>query len=402
MRILHVSPYYEQAWAYGGIPRVVSTLARAQTRQGHDVTVCTTDACDAESRLSNVGAASGADPSVPGGGVDVRIFRNVSNTMAYHHQLFLPMGLSRYLRRHARDFVVAHLHGCHNVPGIIAASSLADAGIPYVLQPHGTAPLIERRRLAKWLLQATFGRNVMPKAARLIATSEAECRQLAGLGVDPRAIRVIYNPIDMTEFANLPTPGLFRNRRRLPWKEIVLYLGKMTPRKRLDVLATAFAALNRADAGLVIAGNDMGVESALRRLIDRKGLTGRTLFTGLLRGRERLEALVDATVVVYPGQHEVFGLVPIEALLCGTPVVVADDSGCGEIIRGTGGGKVAAEGDVVAFGKAMTAILDDAGSWRAAARAAGEKIAERFSDEVVCRQLEGVYEEVARPRGGAA
>src|ERR1700722_1676195 len=175
MRILHVSPYYEQAWAYGGIPRVVSALAHAQARRGHDVTVCTTDACDAESRLAGAGGTTRTGPLAPGGGgsLEVWTFRNLSNEMAYQHQLFLPRGLSNYLRLHARDFAVAHLHGCHNVPGIIAASRLAAAGTPYVLQPHGTAPIIERRRLAKWVLRATFGRHVIPKAARLIATSEA-------------------------------------------------------------------------------------------------------------------------------------------------------------------------------------------------------------------------------------
>src|ERR1700722_6536365 len=130
MRILHVTPYYEQAWAYGGIPQVVSALAHAETRRGHHVAVCTTDVCDAESRLSSVGGTSGTRPSASGRGVEIRVFRNLSNTMAYHYQLFLPMGLSTYLRRHARDFVVAHLHGCHNVPGIIAANRLADAGMP--------------------------------------------------------------------------------------------------------------------------------------------------------------------------------------------------------------------------------------------------------------------------------
>ena len=51
LRILHVVPYYDQAWAYGGIPRLVHTLTRGLVRQGHSVTVCTTDVCDATTRL---------------------------------------------------------------------------------------------------------------------------------------------------------------------------------------------------------------------------------------------------------------------------------------------------------------------------------------------------------------
>jgi glycosyltransferase involved in cell wall biosynthesis len=396
MRILHVSPYYEEAWAYGGIPRVVSVLARAQARQGHDVAVFTTDVRDAESRLAEARDVSKVRAR-QSGGVDVKVFRNLSNRMAYHYQLFLPLGLSAHLRRHAADFDVAHLHGCHNVPGIIAASTLSGAGVPYLLQPHGTAPLIERRRLAKWLLQATLGRHVIPNAARVLATSEAERRQLAGLGIDVRSIRIVYNPVNVAEFATPPSAGAFRMRHGLPTGPIVLYLGKMTPRKRLDVLVSAFARLRRADANLVLAGNDMGVEASLRRLVEEEGLTGRTFFTGLLQGEERLEALVDAAVVVYPGRHEIFGLVAIEALLCGSPVVVSDDSGCGEIVRATGGGQVVAEGDAEAFASAIGEVLDHPVSWGAAARAAIPQIVMRFSDSVVCQRLEQIYRDAARP-----
>ena len=52
MRLLHITPYYEDAWAYGGIPRVVSALAKGLVGRGHEVTVCTTDACDRASRLA--------------------------------------------------------------------------------------------------------------------------------------------------------------------------------------------------------------------------------------------------------------------------------------------------------------------------------------------------------------
>ena len=59
LRILHVVPYYEQAWAYGGIPRLTTTITRALARRGHDVTVCTTDVCDRTSRAVAVPSVNG-------------------------------------------------------------------------------------------------------------------------------------------------------------------------------------------------------------------------------------------------------------------------------------------------------------------------------------------------------
>ena len=143
LRILHVVPYYEQAWAYGGIPRLATTITRALARRGHAVTVCTTDVRDSRTRASRT--------SLNEAGVDVRMFRNASNAVAYHFQFFTPVGLRHFLRKAAGSFDIAHLHACHNLPVVIAAWELTRAGVPYVVSPNGTAPAIERRIKAKRL-----------------------------------------------------------------------------------------------------------------------------------------------------------------------------------------------------------------------------------------------------------
>src|SRR5262245_60609119 len=206
LRILHVTPYFADAWAYGGIPRLAHAMTRGLARRGHCVTVCTTDACDEESRLPPRPVSCTPD------GVDVRVFPNVSNRLAYGLQCFLPRGLNRYLRRHAASFDVAHLHACRNVPGAIAAYHLARAGVPYVLQPNGTAPRLERRKAAKAVFDLVAGRRVLADAARVLAVTQAETRQLRTLGVEGHAIRVVPNPIDLDEFTARVERGRYRAR----------------------------------------------------------------------------------------------------------------------------------------------------------------------------------------------
>ena len=395
LRILHVTPYYERAWAYGGIPRVVESLAHGQARRGHQVTVCATDAHDSETRLPARGTRPrGAWPAERSSdGVELRVFSNLSNSLAYHLQFFVPLGLDAYLRDHARDFDVAHIHGCHNLPGAIAATRLLGARVPYVLATHGTAPRIERRRAAKWLFDHTFGRRVIPGARRLLAVTDAERGQLRAIGIADERIRVIPHPVNLTEMHTV-TPGRFRERFHVPWRQIVLYLGKLTPRKNIELLVDAFASMLPRPVGLVIAGNDMGSGAAIRRRVEARALGDRTLFTGLLRGQERLEALADATLVAYPSRHEVFGLVPIEALLCGTPVVVSDDCGCGEVISRTGGGRVVAEGNRRALTEAMDSMLSHPQRWRDAAHAAGEQVRSDYDAETVFTHLDQLYLEM--------
>ena len=386
VRILHVTPYSADAWAYGGIPRLAHSLTRGLARRGHQVTVCTTDACDESTRVPS------GERQVDG--VEWRVFPNLSNRLAYHLQLFLPLGLGNYLKRHAGTFDVAHLHACRNVPGALAAHHLRRTGVPYVLAPNGTAPRIERRRLAKHAFDVVAGRRILAGAARVLAVSEAERRQLSELGVARGAIRVIPNPVDLDELASPVTPGTFRRRLALPCGPLVLFLGKLTPRKRLDVLTLGFARVRRSDASLVIAGNDMGAGGKARSLVRALGLERRTFFTGLLRAEQRLEALADADVLVYPSQHEIFGLVPLESLLSGTPVIVADDSGCGEVVRATGGGQVVPLGDADALARAIESVLKDPTAWRAAAAAAAVRVRAAYGDSVVCSQIEALYGEL--------
>ena len=186
LRILHVAPYFEHAWAYGGIPRVVSAQAHALAAAGHHVTVATTDARDGRTRTSAAGDATprrfAPRRERTADGVDVRVFPNLSNAAAYRWQLFMPLGFAGWLGAHARDFDVAHLHACHNLLTARGATMLRRAGIPYVVQPNGTARRIERRLAAKWVFDALFERDAMRNAAGIIAVSGSERRQIQELG----------------------------------------------------------------------------------------------------------------------------------------------------------------------------------------------------------------------------
>src|SRR5262245_31004795 len=285
LRILHVTPYSEAAWAYGGIPRVVGALTRSLAKRGHSVTVCATDVCDAGRRLPQTTRSqnlSGRPQSRTGtDGVAQNIFRNISNRLAYH-QLYLPLGMRDYLRRHAADFDIAHLHGCRNLPTLIASHHLARAGVPYVVQPNGTAAIIERRHTAKRLFDFVERRRVLTRAASVLAVSHSERQQLIELGVAPGSIHVIGNPIDLSEFSPPISRGCFRRAWNIGSSPMVFFLGKITPRKNVDTLVHAFARSVYRDARLVIAGNDMGGGALAREIATELGVNNRTTFTGLL------------------------------------------------------------------------------------------------------------------------
>jgi glycosyltransferase involved in cell wall biosynthesis len=122
-------------------------------------------------------------------------------------------------------------------------------------------------------------------------------------------------------------------------------------------------------------------------------------FLGLLEGRERLGLLADADVLVYASTGEIFGLVPFEGLLCGAPVVVADDCGCGELIAEAGAGLLVRHGDVAGLRARIETLLADPTAAGAMVRRGQRYIRERLGfDRVAARHVELYTEMLADPR----
>lgn len=386
LKILQVVPYFYPAWAYGGIPRVAYELSRELVGNGHDVTVYSTDVLDRRSRCGDSGKEVFVD------GIRVRYFRNFSNALAYDYQLFLPTGFCGVLRGSIREFDILHLHGHRHVMNSAARFHAVRNRKPYVLSGHGTVVRIERRVLAKRLFDRVLGNRVLRDARRFVAVSEHEVGQYREMGVPEEKVEVIYNGIDVSAYDSLPERGLFRSRYSLGDRKIVLYLGKITPRKGVDFLARAFSELRGGDAVLVIAGNDMGFRTKVEAIVRERSIGDRVLFTGLLTGEEKHSAYRDADVLVYPAIHEIFGLVPFEAIMCGTPVIVTDDCGCGEIVAREGIGYSVKYGDVPGLADRLAEVLSDR-------EAALVKVARgrRFvEDNLSWGRIAGEYERVYR------
>ncbi|MBE9532153.1 MAG: glycosyltransferase family 4 protein [Proteobacteria bacterium] len=389
LKILQVVPYFYPAWAYGGIPRVVFELSRELVSQGHDVSVYTTDVLDKDSRYPKATLDSEIE------GIKVSYFKNFSNKLAHDFQIYLPEGMRGMVEETLSSFDIIHLHGHRHFLNNIVRSYAKKLGKPYILSGHGTVVRIERRVAAKAVFDKLFGEKVLRDAAGFVAVSENEVAQYEEFGVDKGKVRVIYNGIDVDAYESLPEKGAFREKYGLKGKEVILFLGKITPRKGVDFLVKAFALLSRPNAVLVIAGNDMGFKSEVENIIKELGLGDRVIFTGLLVDDEKSSAYMDADVLVYPAIHEIFGLVPFEALMCGTVPIVTDDCGCGEIIGSEGIGYLVKYEDAKGLAKKIDEVLDDYSGAEQKVAKGQSFIRERLSWKRVVKEYESVYEEFA-------
>jgi len=387
LTVLMVTPYFQPAWAYGGIPRLAYGLACALQERGCRVTVVTTDAFDAQTRLP----AGRAELH----GIEVYRLRNLSNRLAYGQQLFLPIGVERLLRRLAVEADVIHLHGFWHLLNNAAVKAADAAGTPIVMTPNGTLLPIERKARVKELWSVVFGRPVMAAVDRWIAVSRAELSQFSKAGVDRDRVHLVYNGLDLGEFEELPERGGFRHAHGIGDRPMLLYLGKLTPRKGVDHLLAATARL-KDGAVLVVAGNDMGVRDALEAQAADLELGDRVRFVGLITGPERLAALADADVLVYPSTDEIFGLVPFEGLLCGTPAVVSDDCGCGQLVAQARAGELVRYGDHGGLARSISRLLDDEDRRRRMVARGRAFIEKHFAWPRIAAQTEAVYNAAMR------
>ena len=384
MKILEVTPYFDPAWAYGGTPSTVSELSYALARRGHQITVLTTDALAQNARMPSV---------ISKNDLEIHYLRNVSNYMVWHHQLLLPVGIVSFLRKHLRDFDLVHLHGFRTYLNVVAHRYSLKQEIPYVFSAHGGIPQIVRKIAAKRVFDSLFGQRILEDASRLIAVSEAEKIQYASLGISASKIAVVYNGVRLKDYEDLPPRGAFIRRYRIEGKKLITYMGRLNARKGLDTLVKAFHQLaeTRDDISLALVGPDDGYRRTLEKLIEDLRPRAPIFFPGLVTMPEKLRVLVDSDVVVYPGAYEIFGLVPFEALLCGKPVVVADDSGCGEIVGKARAGFVVTYGDEARLAEAIKEALAGSKEVENMVDRGRAFVLQRLDWDRLSGEIEGVY-----------
>ncbi|MBB2157084.1 MSMEG_0565 family glycosyltransferase [Gluconacetobacter diazotrophicus] len=215
-----------------------------------------------------------------------------------------------------------------------------------------------------------------------------------------RMAPVVGNGVDAVRFSPEPGPcdGTLRARYRLPPEGgLVLSVGGIERRKNTLMLLDAFLALRRErpDLHLVVAGGASLLDhSEYRRLFDRRvrdsGCAGAVTVTGPVADGDMPSFYRQALVLAYPSRTEGFGLCPLEALACGTPVIVPDAAPFTEHLRGPEVLWCAPDRP-----ETLVTALRDAIGARARFRAGGPATARRFDWRGVAARHMAAYRRLA-------
>ena len=162
----------------------------------------------------------------------------------------------------------------------------------------------------------------------MLCSSPLEMRDTEASGLPVGKVDWVYHAVidDLGEtvFPAIATARLIPQLR-------VGYLGRIDPKKNIDLVIEAVASLG-AHASLAIAGGgDPHLEESLRRQADRL-MPGRATFVGWVNGSEKASFLADLDVLVMPSEYECFGVAAVEALGAGVPVIAGERVGVADII----------------------------------------------------------------------
>jgi len=244
-------------------------------------------------------------------------------------------------------------------------------------------------------------RQILEQADRIVATSPQEAEQLRALVSSQGTVDVIPCGTDLDTFHEMPRDDARSQLGFQSDEQVVLYVGRFDPHKGLETLVRAMAQLQAAEPmkplRLVIVGGcdpdrlDGQERSRLEALVQELGLAGCTQFVGAV-GHDRLPLYYTAAdVCVIPSHYEPFGLVAIEAMACGTPVVASDVGGLRFTVVPGETGCLVSPKDVEGFATAIAHILGDTLWSQKMRKQASLRVQQNFSWTGAAIQLSDLY-----------
>lgn len=371
MKVFQITPRYYPLM--GGGQEVVKRYAEGLAKLGHEVVVFT----------SNDGSNTRKEVV---GGVEIRRFTKLPlpNSLPYQ-----PITLGLYSALKSENADIYHIHGNKWFTSDIAALALSKKIDKIVFTPlagqFGTSLL--GRLHNRFLGKLTFG------ARLVLPASEFERSLLVGGGINPKNMKVFPHGVDLEEFKNVKK-GFFTD---VGWgdKKVIVSVSRLVAHKHIDLLIRALSLITKNDANvrLAVIGPDGGEGEKLRDLVDKLNLENHVRFLGALTREKMIEALSSASVFCLPSSSESFGIVYIEALAAGTPVVATKLCATPEIIIDSKNGLLC-DLDEKSIAIKIGFILEDKKLSEKLSLNGCATVAQKYDWTKIVTQLEGLYQQI--------
>lgn len=273
---------------------------------------------------------------------------------------------------------IVHAHAIGYWPTFVGMAKRIYDGTPLVVTSHSNPGSRDYGAIDMRTVPLRF-------ADGLVALTEAERRYLISLGMRRDRIVVIPNGVSWAKFQS-------RTKRRSDRR--VLYVGRIDVRhKGCDTLVKAMAIVVRKipDATLILVGPDWGDGDRVTSLAKSLGIGGRVKYVGVVSEEEKVNQFAMADVCVLPSNIEPFGIVALEAMASGKPLVATNVGGLRELVRNGESGLLVPCRDEVKLAEGIVFLLKH-GSVARQMGSKGRAFARRYSWQVVTDKVERLYQ----------
>ncbi len=303
--------------------------------------------------------------------------------------------LTRFSLREDSGYQVVHSH--YWLSGLVGAKVAESWGVPHVVTFHTLSEIKKQARAGedKAALRSESEKELMASAQLIIASSPHEKEAMVRLYDAPdHQIQVVGCGVDLTLFRPMDV-GEARKRLGLNGEKVIVYVGRIEPIKGLELLLKSTAIIEEGGDALkvLVIGGEATQEGEAKRLhgmAAELGIENIMDFVGMVDQKDLPLYYNAADVCVVPSYYESFGLVALEALACGTPVVASRVGGLPTVVQHARTGYLVSWRCPEPFADCLEMILSSKGLQKSMSLAA-RKRAEGMGWEMVVEETLRLY-----------
>lgn len=402
MKVLHIIPAV--ASVRGGPSHAVLAMVRALRSQGVEAEIATTNNNGTE--FLDVPL----NQRVEYEGVPVWFFpqfsaplKRLNLTVGADKAFIFSSELTKWLWQNLHHYDLVETHYLFSYASTCAGLIARWYKVPYIVRTIGQlAPwALAQSQLKKRLYTSLIEGHNLNQAAAIHCTSEGEVEDVRNFGIQTSTFTLplgVNTPEEIPE-AKQKLRDTYGISSQTP---VVLFLSRLHPKKRPDLLINAFSQLTQNyDCHLILAGSGGDAEYILylNQLVSSLGLANRISFTGFVTGKDKALLLQGADLFVLPSFAENFGVAVAEAMAAGLPVIVTPDVQISPEIEAEEAGLVV-EGEVDTVAQAIARLLDFS-NYREQLGENGKRLArDAYSWKAIAHKLVSIYTEVIEANRG--
>ena len=309
--------------------------------------------------------------------------------------------LTTWLFEHVSNYDLVHTNAIFSYPVLPTYWACQLHKVPYIVTPRG---MLEPWALAYKSWKKHFYFTLLEKPAlqnasaiQMLASTEAE--RIKDLHLKTPLV-IIPNGIHRQDFEHLLSPALFYEKFPIAQnKTLIIFLGRIDPKKGLDLLATAFSKVHKQfpETHLIIAGQDnIGFLPTAKKYFAETGCIDAVTFTGMLTGSMKYAALAAASVYVAPSYSEGFSMSVLEGMAAGLPCVLTTGCNFPEAAASGIANIVDINGEEIA--NALIQFLNNPQQAKAIGNRARQFILNHYTWQEIATKMIQVYRQILNPK----